>query len=93
MAGTRGSPQFGDRPLGGGVGCGRGVVEDRLGVVASVGGQAATPFRDLIPLSVVPVEAAGAVLWVSDAADTSADVSGRIVATPLLARLSCTRTW
>jgi hypothetical protein len=52
---------------------------------ASVGGQAMTLFRDLIPLNVVPAEAAGAVLWVPDAADTTADVRGRIVATPLLA--------
>jgi hypothetical protein len=52
---------------------------------ASVGGQAMTLFRDLTPLNVVPAEAAGAVLWVPDATDTTADVRGRIVATPLLA--------
>ncbi len=52
---------------------------------ASIGGQAATLFVDLTPLNVVPAEAAGAVLWVPDASDTTADVRGRIVATPLLA--------
>ncbi len=52
---------------------------------ASVGGQAMTLFRDLTPLNVVPAEAAGAVLWVPDATDSTVDVRGRIVATPLLA--------
>src|ERR687897_585261 len=51
---------------------------------ASIGGQAMTLFRDIIPLNVVPAEAAGAVLWVPDATDTTADVRGRIVATPVL---------
>src|SRR5688500_13123969 len=52
---------------------------------ASVGGQPMTLFRDLIPLNVVPAEAAGAVLWVADATDSTVDVRGRVVATPLLA--------
>jgi hypothetical protein len=52
---------------------------------ASIGGQAMTLFRDLTPLNVAPAEAAGAVLWVPDATDTTVDVRGRIVATPLLA--------
>jgi hypothetical protein len=51
---------------------------------ASIGGQAMTLFDDLIPVSVVPAEAAGTVLWVPDAADTTVDVRGKIVATPLL---------
>ena len=50
-----------------------------------IGGQAMTLFRDAVPYAVVPAEAAGTVLWVADAADTTADVRGRIVATPLLA--------
>ncbi|CAA9337348.1 MAG: hypothetical protein AVDCRST_MAG11-2790, partial [uncultured Gemmatimonadaceae bacterium] len=50
-----------------------------------IGGQAMTLFHDAVPYAVVPAEAAGAVLWVADAADTTADVRGRIVATPLLA--------
>ena len=33
----------------------------------------------------MPVEAAGTVLWIPDAADSTVDVRGRIVATPLLA--------
>jgi hypothetical protein len=52
---------------------------------ASIGGQAVTLFGDFIPLGVVPAEAAGPVLWVPDATDTTADIRGRIVATPLLA--------
>lgn len=52
---------------------------------ASIGGQAMTLFGDLIPIVVVPVEAEGAVLWVPDATDSTVDVRGRIVATPLLA--------
>jgi Zn-dependent M28 family amino/carboxypeptidase len=52
---------------------------------ASIGGRAMTLFQDLIPLGVVPAEATGAVLWIPDAADTTADVRGRIVATMALA--------
>ena len=52
---------------------------------ASIGGQAMTLFHDLIPLNVVPAEASGGVLWIPDATDTTADIRGRIVATPLLA--------
>ena len=51
----------------------------------SIGGGAATLFDDVIPLLVVPAEASGPVLWVPDATDTTVDVRGRIVATPLLA--------
>jgi hypothetical protein len=64
------------------------MTRTRVSVTASratVGGRAMTPFRDVIPYGVVPAEVAGAVLWVADAADTTADVRGRIVATPLLA--------
>ena len=52
---------------------------------ASIGGRAMTLFGDFIPLGVVPAEATGSVLWIPDATDTTADVRGRIVATPLLA--------
>jgi hypothetical protein len=44
-----------------------------------------TLFQDFIPLNVVPAEASGAVLWIADATDTTADIRGRIVATSLLA--------
>ena len=52
---------------------------------ASIAGQAMTLFADFIPLGVVPAEASGPVLWVPDATDTTTDIKGRIVATPLLA--------
>jgi hypothetical protein len=51
---------------------------------ASIGGQTMSLFSNFIPLGVVPAEASGAVLWVADANDTTINVSGRIVATPLL---------
>jgi Zn-dependent M28 family amino/carboxypeptidase len=44
-----------------------------------------TLYRDLIPLGNVPAEASGAILWVPDARDTTVNVTGRIVATPMLA--------
>jgi hypothetical protein len=50
----------------------------------SIGGQTMAIFGDVVPYGVVPAEATGAVLWVPNAADTTADVRGRIVATPLL---------
>ncbi len=52
---------------------------------ASIDGQAMTLYGDLIPIAVMPVAAEGSVLWVSDARDSTVDVRGRIVATPLLA--------
>ena len=52
---------------------------------ARIGGQVMNLFGDFTPTNVVPAEASGAVLWIPDAADTTADVRGRIVATPLLA--------
>jgi Zn-dependent M28 family amino/carboxypeptidase len=64
------------------------MTRTRVSVTASraaVDGQAMTLFHDLIPTNVVPAEASGVVLWVADASDTTADVRGRIVATPLLA--------
>lgn len=64
------------------------MTRTRVSVTASratIGTQAMTLFRDLIPTNVVPAEASGAVLWVADASDTTTDVRGRVVATPLLA--------
>jgi hypothetical protein len=64
------------------------VVRTRVSLAASrasVGGQPVRLFEDVIPYGVVPAEGAGAVLWIPDASDTTADVRGRIVATPLLA--------
>jgi hypothetical protein len=51
----------------------------------SVGGQPLTLFHDIIPLGVAPVESSAPVLWLADLSDTTADIRGRIVATPLLA--------
>jgi len=63
------------------------ITRTRVAVTSSrarIGGQTMTLFDDLIPLNVVPAEAAGQVLWVADPTDTTIDVRGRIVATPLL---------
>ncbi len=64
------------------------IVRTRVSVTASratIAGQSMTLFRDAIPLSVAPIEASGAVLWLADPADTTIDIRGRIVATPLRA--------
>ena len=63
------------------------IVRTRVSTTASrasIDGKDAVLFRDLIPLTIVPAEAKGAVLWIADARDTTIDVRGRIVATPLL---------
>jgi hypothetical protein len=63
------------------------ITRTRVSVTASrasIGAQAMTLFGDFIPLNIVPSEASGAVLWVPDAADTTLDIRGRVVATPLL---------
>ena len=63
------------------------ITRTRVSVTSSrarIGGQAMTLYEDVIPVNVVPAETAGQVLWVPDAADTTIDVRGRIVATPLL---------
>ncbi|HEX4683886.1 MAG TPA: M28 family peptidase [Gemmatimonadaceae bacterium] len=57
---------------------------------ASIDGRGMRLFQDFIPLNVVPTEASGAVLWIGDPNDTTADVRGRIVATPLLAPVPST---
>jgi len=50
---------------------------------ATIAGQSLPLFGDIIPLGVAPVEATGAVLWISNPEDTTTDVRGRIVATLL----------
>ena len=50
---------------------------------ASVAGKALALHRDLVPLTGLPVDASGAVLWVANSLDTTVDVRGRIVATPV----------
>jgi hypothetical protein len=64
------------------------IVRTRVSQTASsarVAGQALTLFTDIIPLTVAPVNASGPVLWLSDPADSTIDVRGRIVATRLRA--------
>jgi Peptidase family M28 len=50
---------------------------------ASVGGRALVLHRDIVPLSGFPVDASGEVLWLQNPADTTIDIRGRIVATPV----------
>ena len=52
---------------------------------ATIAGQPLRVFEDIIPLSVVPVDTGGPVLWIADPADSTLDVRGRIVATMLRA--------
>ncbi len=63
------------------------ITRTRVSVTASrvtIAGQPMMLFSDIIPTAVVPAEASGSVLWIADATDTTADVRGRIVATPML---------
>ena len=63
------------------------ITRTRVSVTSSsarFGGKAMTLWHDLVPLNVVPAEAAGPVLWIPDANDTTINVSGRIVATTVL---------
>ena len=53
------------------------------GSTATIAGQPMALFDKVIPWNVVPVEASGTVLWVENPADTTIDVRGRIVATPI----------
>lgn len=52
---------------------------------AMIAGKPMTLFGDIIPLGVIPAEATGRALWLSDPNDTTLDVRGRIVATALKA--------
>ncbi len=64
------------------------ITRTRVSVTASrvsIGDHAMTLFGDIIALGVVPAESAGQVVWIANAADTTVDVRGKIVATPLLA--------
>lgn len=49
----------------------------------SIAGRPIGVFKDIIPLGTVPVEASGPVVWVADASDTTLDVRGKVVATPV----------
>jgi hypothetical protein len=62
------------------------ITRTRVSVPASrvtIAGRTITIFGDIIPLAVTPVEASGTVLWIADPNDTTADIRGRVVATPL----------
>ncbi|MEO7359396.1 MAG: hypothetical protein ABI120_03645, partial [Gemmatimonadaceae bacterium] len=63
------------------------LVRTRVSTTASrvtIGNASLPLFTDIVANAVVPVEASGAVLWLADAADTTVDISGRIVATPVV---------
>ncbi len=62
------------------------ITRTRVSEIAShaeIAGRPLAVNRDLVPITVVPVEASGPVLWISDPSDTSIDLRGRIVATLL----------
>ena len=62
------------------------AVRTRVSVTgssATVAGQPAALFDKVIPWNVAPVEASGPVLWIENPSDTTIDVRGRIVATPV----------
>ena len=62
------------------------IIRTRVSVTSSratIAGQSLTLLGDVIPLSAVPVEATGPVLWLADPSDTTTEVRGRIVATLL----------
>ncbi|MEO7361035.1 MAG: M28 family peptidase, partial [Gemmatimonadaceae bacterium] len=50
----------------------------------TIGSTSLPLFGEIVANAVVPVEASGTVLWLADAADTTVDVRGRIVATPVV---------
>lgn len=52
---------------------------------ATIAGRSMALFGDIIPVGVIPVEAAGRVLWMADPADTTGDIRGRVVAALLQA--------
>ena len=63
------------------------MVRTRVSTTASavtIGGRSLPIFGEIVANTVVPVEASGAVLWLADAADTTVDLRGRIVATPVV---------
>lgn len=59
------------------------VTRTRASVAGSrvvIGGRRLELFTDVIAPNVGPIEASGPVLWLADAADTTVDVRGRVVA-------------
>ncbi|MFN8669958.1 MAG: M28 family peptidase [Gemmatimonadaceae bacterium] len=63
------------------------IVRTRVSPTASaatIGGRSLPVFWEIVANAVAPVEASGTVLWIADAADTTVDVRGRIVATSVV---------
>ena len=64
------------------------MVRTRISTVSTngtLGGQPIEVWQDFIPLGASSVDVAGAVVWVANAADSTIDVRGKVVATPVLA--------
>ncbi|MCC6774103.1 MAG: M28 family peptidase, partial [Gemmatimonadaceae bacterium] len=63
------------------------IVRTRISTTASrvdIGGRQLVPFRDITPLGVVPADVSAPVFWLADANDTTIDVRGKVVATPVI---------
>ncbi|MBK8250071.1 MAG: M28 family peptidase [Gemmatimonadetes bacterium] len=63
------------------------LTRTRVSTVTSsvaLNGRAVGLFQDIIPLGTVPVEAGGPVYWLADASDTTVNIRGRVVATPVV---------
>ena len=64
------------------------MIRTRVSTVsttAMLGGAPLDVWKDFIPLGQSSADVTGAVVWVPNAADTTLDVRGKVVATPLLA--------
>jgi hypothetical protein len=64
------------------------MIRTRVSTVSSsamIGGQPLELWKDILPLGNSNADANGAVVWVENAADSTVDVRGRIVATRLVA--------
>lgn len=63
------------------------MVRTRVSATASrvsIGGQSLPVHGEVLPLTIANADVRGPVLWLEDAADTTVDIAGRIVATHLL---------
>ena len=66
------------------------MIRTRVSTVSTtgtIGGQAAEVFRDFIPLGGSNADLVGPVVWVANSADTTLDVRGKLVATPMVTPL------
>jgi len=55
-----------------------------VSTTGTIGSQAAEVFRDFIPLGGSNADLVGSVVWVANSADTTLDVRGKFVATPMV---------